>query len=96
MKQFTIEDVEKIAKLSRLDLSDEEKEIFAQQFSSILDYFEVLNSAEVPEEMKDRDEHQLCIAREDVRENSPVAPSQFSPYLEGNYFKVPRIIEQGN
>jgi hypothetical protein len=29
-------------------------------------------------------------------EESPVAPEQFSAYLENGFFKVPRVIDQGN
>ena len=36
------QEVEKIAKLSRLELTDEEKERFTQQLSAVLDYFEKL------------------------------------------------------
>lgn len=35
---LTIQEIEHIAKLARLELSDEEKEKFASQLSSILDY----------------------------------------------------------
>jgi len=93
---FTIEEVSKIAKLSALELSEEEKATFAKQFSAILEYFEVLKTATVPDESIDQDESQLVIFREDIQEDSPVSPNQFSPYLEENGFKVPKVIDHGN
>jgi len=93
---FQIEEVNIIAKLSSLELTEAEKETFAKQFSTIMEYFEILKSAEVSEELTDRDESQLVIYREDIPEDSRVSPTQFSPYLEGEYFKVPKVIEQGN
>lgn len=43
---LTKQEVEKIALLARLGLSEEEKEIFAKQLSSILDYVEKLNEVD--------------------------------------------------
>ena len=37
------QEVEKIAKLSRLELNDKEKEQYANQLSDVLEYFEKLN-----------------------------------------------------
>jgi len=39
----TIDQVEKIARLSKLSFSADEKETFVQQFNQILDYIEKLN-----------------------------------------------------
>ena len=49
MSAFSIEDVRKIAKLASLELTPEEEQEFAQQFGTILDYFERLNAVELPE-----------------------------------------------
>ena len=43
MAKIKKEDVEKMAQLSRLELTDEEKEKFAGQFSDILGYVEELS-----------------------------------------------------
>jgi len=40
---LTIEQVEHIAKLARLELTKEEKKMFVDQLSSVLEYFEKLN-----------------------------------------------------
>jgi aspartyl/glutamyl-tRNA(Asn/Gln) amidotransferase C subunit len=79
-----------------LELTDKETEVFAEQFSGILDYFELLKTADIPETATEVDESHLSGIREDKMEKSPVAPEQFSAYLENGFFKVPRVIDQGN
>jgi aspartyl-tRNA(Asn)/glutamyl-tRNA(Gln) amidotransferase subunit C len=43
MPKLSLQEVEHIAQLARLGLSDAEKEIFREQLSSILDYAQMLN-----------------------------------------------------
>jgi len=93
---FSTDEVRKIARLSSLELTDKETEIFAKQFSVILDYFELLKTADIPVSATEADESHLRGVREDKMEESPVAPEQFSAYLENGFFKVPRVIDQGN
>jgi len=93
---FSTDEVRKIARLSSLELTDKETEIFAEQFSGILDYFELLKTADIPVSATQADESHLRGVREDKMEESPVAPEQFSAYLENGFFKVPRVIDQGN
>ncbi len=90
---FSIDDVRKIASLCHLELTDAEKKTFARQFSTILDYFEILETLEVPPESADRDESMLVIFQDDHSKPSTVAPEQFSPYTENGFFKVPRVID---
>ena len=93
---FSTEEVRKIARLSSLELTDKETEVFAEQFSGIIDYFELLKTVDIPEIATDVNESHLSGTREDKMEKSSVAPEQFSPYLENGFFKVPRVIDQGN
>ena len=46
MSKIDKKQVEHIAKLSRIKLSDEEKEKFSKELSQILDYFETLKKVE--------------------------------------------------
>jgi aspartyl-tRNA(Asn)/glutamyl-tRNA(Gln) amidotransferase subunit C len=87
------DDVRKIAALSSLELTDDEVGQFTKQFTVILSYFEKLKLVEV-DEFGDRDEHLQVSSREDILIDSDVTPDKFSPYLEGKFFKVPRVIEQ--
>ena len=90
---FKPEDVRKIAALSSLELSDEEVGKFAEQFTVILKYFEKLKEVDIGELVDDDDQRQVN-GRDDICMDSEVSPDQFSPYLDGKFFKVPRVIEQ--
>lgn len=92
-QMFKPEDVRKIAALSSLELSDEEVGKFAEQFTVILKYFEKLKEVDIGELVDDDDQRQVN-GRDDICMDSEVSPDQFSPYLDGKFFKVPRVIEQ--
>ena len=89
-------DIDKVARLARLDLSQEEKEIFGEQLDQILEHMEVLNrldttgvettSHAIPiSNVFREDESRPSFARDDVL---TVAPEE-----EEGYFRVQRIIE---
>ena len=92
--KFSIEEVRKIARLSALELTEYELKNFVNQFSVILDYFELLKKAEIIESEMDTSENNIHNGREDKVFKSPVSPENFSPYLEGQFFKIPRVIDQ--
>lgn len=92
---ITIADVEHVALLGRLELSDEEKKMYAEQLSAILEYarkLEDLDTGNVPPTA-----HVLPLKnvfREDrVGEHMDLEKTmQNAPEREGNYFKVPRLV----
>ena len=90
---FKSEDVRKIAALSSLELTDEEVAKFAEQFTVIMKYFEKLKEVDLGE-LADRDDQRQVNGRDDICTESEVSPDQFSPYLDGKFFKVPIVIEQ--
>ena len=45
-RKLTIEDVKHVAKLSRLELTNEELEMYSEQLSSILDFVDKLNEVD--------------------------------------------------
>ena len=92
-KKFTPKEVTKIARLSSLELTEKETEKFADQFSTILGYFQLLKEVEISDVNCDADENHLSNGREDKVVESPVSPEQFSPYLEKGFFKVPKVID---
>ena len=94
--KFSLEEVQKIARLSSLELTEKEAEVFAEQFSGIMEYFELLKTAEIPDVVTSVDENHLGGSRKDKMVKSPVSPEQFSQYLEDGFFKVPRVIDQEN
>ncbi len=92
---ITIAEVEHVALLSRLELTDEEKRMFAEQLSAILEYagmLDELDTREVPPTA-----HVLPLRnvfREDIEgAHLPLEKTmQNAPEREGNFFKVPRIV----
>lgn len=88
--------VEYTAKLARMKLSDEEILILSLQLADILKYIEKLNQADTSKveptshvlplkNVYRQDNTKLSLKPEDALKNAPVK--------EGNFFKVPRIIE---
>lgn len=94
--QITKEEIEHIAVLARLRLSEEEKTLFGSQLSSILDYMEKLNELDTKDieptshvlslsnVMRD-DSQAASLPREDALDNAPSHTEKF--------YRVPKIIE---
>jgi aspartyl-tRNA(Asn)/glutamyl-tRNA(Gln) amidotransferase subunit C len=89
-------DIEKVAKLARLELSEEEKQIFGNHLDQILTHMEQLNQLDTTgveptfhaisiENVFREDETKSSFPQEEVL---GIAPDE-----EDGYFKVPRIIE---
>jgi aspartyl-tRNA(Asn)/glutamyl-tRNA(Gln) amidotransferase subunit C len=90
------EEVEHIAELARLALSDEERVLYQEQLSAILEYFErllELDTEAIPptatvlplRSVMRADEAKPPFPREDVLGNAPAA--------EEGCFKVPAVLE---
>ncbi|MCL5056960.1 MAG: Asp-tRNA(Asn)/Glu-tRNA(Gln) amidotransferase subunit GatC [Actinobacteria bacterium] len=92
---LTIAEVDHVALLSRLDLSAEEKKLYGDQLSKILEYAKMLDeldTGDVPPTA-----HVLPLKnvyREDrVGDHLPLEKAmQNAPERDGNFFKVPRIV----
>ena len=82
-------EVRHVASLARVDLDDEEVELFAEQFADILEYFDALD--EVPE--TDSEEELDNVMRPDeIREGLTQEEAlQNAPETEDGYFKGPRV-----
>lgn len=89
-------EVEKIAVLARLSLSEEEKEIYAGQLGNILDFIaklEELDTSNVSptshvtgiSNVTRPDDPSKCLTQEDALLNAPDA--------SGGFYRVPKIIE---
>lgn len=94
--EITREQVEHVAKLARLAVTDEEKALFGRQLSSILTYVETLNRVDttqveptahvVPmQNVLREDAVKPSLSRDDALANAPDA--------ESGCFRVPKIIE---
>ncbi|EAX48986.1 glutamyl-tRNA(Gln) amidotransferase, C subunit [Thermosinus carboxydivorans Nor1] len=89
-------DVEQVALLSRLEISDQEAERFTQQLNAILEYMDVLNKVDT--EGIEPTAHVLPL--KNVLREDRVQPSldrrlalSNAPEEEEGYFKVPKILE---
>ncbi len=89
------EEIEHIGWLARLKLSEEEKELFERQLSSILDYFAVLD--ELDTEDVEPTYHVIGIKNVVREDGSKEALSKSevlrnAPKKEKGYFKSPRML----
>jgi aspartyl-tRNA(Asn)/glutamyl-tRNA(Gln) amidotransferase subunit C len=94
--KVTVETIKHVAKLSRLDLSEEEIMKFAVEMENIISYVDKLNELDTKDieptahvvpvsNVQRKDEVKPSMEREKILSNAP---------LEGNgCFKVPRIME---
>jgi aspartyl-tRNA(Asn)/glutamyl-tRNA(Gln) amidotransferase subunit C len=97
--RISSEQVEHIAKLARIELTEKEKEKFTNELSSILDYVEKLNEVDT----KNIESIQQItglnnITRSDIEIRNPKSEIRNNILNEAsskkdNYFKVPKILE---
>ncbi len=91
---ITIKDVEHVAKLARLALSDEEKSRYTKQLAAIIEHFNELKAVDTTgvEPLA----HALPITNV-LREDTLVSPPgrallmENAPEQENGYFRVPKI-----
>jgi aspartyl-tRNA(Asn)/glutamyl-tRNA(Gln) amidotransferase subunit C len=94
--QLTKEEVKQIAKLSRLELSEEDIELLKNQLSSILDYVKVLQELDTSSvEPTSQVTGMQNVSREDVKKPCLTNSEALSnaPSKEKEMFKVKPIIE---
>ncbi len=93
--RITKQEVEHIAWLARIELTEEEKNVFTKQLNDILDYFakiDEVNTERIPPtyhvidlvNVFRKDEVQESIKREEALRNAP--------RREKGFFKAPRIL----
>lgn len=91
---ITIEDVEHVAKLARLELSEEEKEKFTHQLGAVLEHVEKMNEVDTTNvEPMNHPINFTNVMREDnkIYENTREELMMNAPDIEGDFFKVPKI-----
>lgn len=91
-----VKDVEHVAKLARLNLTDEERGMFTDQLNAILQYAEKLN--ELDTDNVEPTTHVLKLSnvmRDDEVKESLSAEKVFlnAPEEEDGQFKVPAVLE---
>jgi len=93
---ITIKEVEHVAKLARLELTEDEKTQFLEQLNKIIGYFNQLN--EVNTEGIEPMAHSVPIVnvmREDIAVDANLREEILNnaPQEENGYFRVPKITE---
>jgi aspartyl-tRNA(Asn)/glutamyl-tRNA(Gln) amidotransferase subunit C len=91
-----VKDVEYVARLARLTLSDGEKDEFVVQLNDILAYMDKLNELDTKE--VEPTSHVIPVKNvfrgDEIREPFPRDPSLGNaPEAEKGFYKVPKIIE---
>lgn len=91
---LTKEEVEHIAELAKVSISEDEKALFRDQLERILEYFKKIDELEL--EGVEPTTHVMDIFnvfREDVVKESlqPEDVLENAPEREGRYFKAPRV-----
>ncbi|MCW4023219.1 MAG: Asp-tRNA(Asn)/Glu-tRNA(Gln) amidotransferase subunit GatC [Candidatus Bathyarchaeota archaeon] len=88
-------DVEHVAWLAHIELSEEEKELFTEQFNDILDYFKKID--EIDTEGIEPTYHVLDL--QNVTRKDEILPSlsteealKMAPKTQKKFFKAPRIV----
>jgi aspartyl-tRNA(Asn)/glutamyl-tRNA(Gln) amidotransferase subunit C len=93
--QISREEVEHVAWLSHIELTEEEKEVFTEQFNKILGFFKKIDEADT--EGTPPTYHVLDLANiqraDEVGESLPKdEPLKNAPRKEERFFKSPRIV----
>ncbi len=91
---LTLEEVEHIAELAKIRLTEAEKELFRDQLQRILGYFRIIDRVkldDIPPTTHVMDVQNVF--REDRVKGSlpPESILQNAPEKEGRYFKAPRV-----
>ena len=91
---ITIKDVEHVAKLARLELTQEEKEKFTHQLGDVLEHVEKMNEVDTTGvEPMNHPIDFVNVVRDDkeIYENTREELMSNAPDVEGDFFKVPKI-----
>ncbi len=88
-------DVQKVAKLARLQLSPAEAQRYAQQLADVLKYVDILNEVDTTgiEPLAHPHESTNVLRSDEPRESLPrTAALANAPKTDGKYFLVPQIL----
>lgn len=91
---ITIKDVEHVAKLARLELTEEEKELYTKQLGDVLKYVDQMNEVDTSNVKPMAQVVDLVnVMREDVvhYEHTKEELMANAPDEENGFFKVPKI-----
>jgi aspartyl-tRNA(Asn)/glutamyl-tRNA(Gln) amidotransferase subunit C len=93
----TIKDVDHIAKLAKLNFTEDEKTGFTEQFNEILSFMDKLNELDTTnvEPLSHVIELQNVLREDRVRESLPTEEAlKNAPSHTDQFFKVPKVIDR--
>jgi aspartyl-tRNA(Asn)/glutamyl-tRNA(Gln) amidotransferase subunit C len=96
MSEISLQELEKLAKLARLNLDRDQAPKLAEELSSILNYVDKLNQIDVSGvEPLAHVQGSKNVFREDTvkQELDPSGPIDLAPERSGAFIKVPLIVE---
>lgn len=91
---ITIKDVEHVAKLARLELTEEEKELYTKQLGAVLEYVNQMNEVDTSniEPMTQVVDFVNVMREDEVHyEHSKEELMKNAPEEEDGFFRVPKI-----
>lgn len=96
MSKITVDEVKKLASLSRFKVSDEEAKKYAQQIEAILGYVELLQQVDTEGlEPTSQVTGLENVSRKDEPDDYKVTPESLierTPETMGRYIKVPKVL----
>jgi aspartyl-tRNA(Asn)/glutamyl-tRNA(Gln) amidotransferase subunit C len=96
MAKLSITDIEKVARLARIDLKDQEKDQLTTEVGSILDFVETIQSVDTQGVEPTAQVTGLQdVLRDDLVKKCDVLPAELLqnvPGLEDGYIKVPKVL----
>ncbi len=97
MTRITSDDVRKVSNLARLEISDQDVQIYADQLEKILEYvaqLEEIDTTNIPPTT--RAVEVINVLREDIIEstNSREDILNLAPRREGEFYRVPKILSE--
>ena len=98
-KEIDAAQVRHVAKLSRIELTDEQVERFGRQLGDVLAYFDKLQQLDTEnvEPMAHAVELRNVLADDVPRESlTPDKALSNAPQRDGDFFKVPKVIGEGS
>ncbi|MFC1662801.1 Asp-tRNA(Asn)/Glu-tRNA(Gln) amidotransferase subunit GatC [Patescibacteria group bacterium] len=92
--KITLKEIDHLAALSRLDLNKEERELFAVQVTSILEFVEQLQKVDTKSVLPASNISPLVKHRSDSKKNSDNISELLEqpPVKEGNLIKTPPVL----
>lgn len=93
--KITKKDIEDIAKLSRIEVSESEKDKMVESFGPIMEMIDQINSVEIGKKIKRNFRLKNIIREDEVRENSSENKKEIIenfPETKDNYLKTKKIL----